>query len=132
VKFSVEGLAGKTFEAKVSRLGYALDEATRTMIVEADVPNADLTLRPGMYATVKVGVEKKTGVLLVPVEAVVMEKTNAFVFTNADGKAKKTAVKLGFNDGAKAEILSGVTAAEPVLLVGKTPVTDGQPIKIAP
>ena len=128
VKFSVEALAGKVFEAKVSRLSYALDEATRTMLVEADFPNADLTLRPGMYATVRLGVEKKTDVPLVPVEAIVMEKTNAFVFTVADGKAKKTAVKLGFNDGTKAEILSGVTEQDRVLLVGKMPITDGQTV----
>ena len=132
VKFTVEGLNGKSFDAKVSRIGYALDELTRTMLVEADVPNADLTLRPGMYALVKVGVEKKTNALLVPAEAIVMEKLNAFVFTAVDGKAKKTAVKLGFNDGAKVEIVSGVTAADRVLLVGKAPVTDGQPIKTAP
>ncbi len=128
VKFSVEGLPGKIFEAKISRISYALDEATRTMLVEADAPNVDLKLRPGMYATAKIGVETKAGALLVPVEAVVMEKTNAFVFTVADGRAKKTAVKLGFNDGVKAEIASGVTEQERVLLVGKMTLTDGQPV----
>jgi RND family efflux transporter MFP subunit len=130
VKFTVEGLAGKTFNAEVSRIAYALDELTRTMIVEADVPNAELTLRPGMYAMVKIGVEKKTDALLVPVEAIVMEKVNAFVFTLVDGKAKKIPVKLGFNDGAKEEIASGVTAADRVLLVGKATVADGQPVSV--
>ena len=128
VKFTVEGLPGKTFETTVSRISYALDEATRTMIVEADMPNADLTLRPGMYATAKIGVEKKSGALLVPVEAIVMEKTNAFLFITADGKAKKTAVKLGFNDGVRAEIASGATEQDRVLLVGKMTLTDGQPV----
>ena len=128
VKFSVEGLPGKTFEAAVSRISYALDEATRTMLVEADAPNPGLTLRPGMYVVAKIGVEKKSDALLVPVEAIVMEKTNAFVFTIADGKAKKTAVKLGFNDGVKAEIASGATEQDRVLLVGKMTLTDGQPV----
>jgi len=41
------------------------------MIVEADMPNPDLTLRPGMYAAARIGVEKRAGALLVPVEAVV-------------------------------------------------------------
>ena len=129
VKFSVEGLPGKTFEAKISRLSYALDEATRTMLVEADVPNPDLALRPGMYATAKIGVEKKADALLVPVEAIVMEKANAFVFTVVDGKAKKTAVKLGFNDGTKAEIASGASEQDRVLLVGKVTLTDGQSVQ---
>ena len=128
VKFTVEGLPGKTFETTVSRISYALDEATRTMLVEADMQNTDLTLRPGMYATAKIGVEKKTGALLVPVEAIVMEKTNAFLFTTADGKAKKTAVKLGFNDGVRAEIASGATEQDRVLLAGKMTLTDGQSV----
>jgi RND family efflux transporter MFP subunit len=132
VKFTVEGLAGKTFTAEVSRIAYALDEQTRTMGVEVDVPNADLALRPGMYAMAKIGVEKKTNALLVPVDAVVMEKANAFVFTVVDGKAKKTPVKLGFNDGVNAEISSGVVSGEFVLLVGKTAVTDGQTVLTAP
>ena len=128
VKFSVEGLPGKAFEASVSRFSYALDEATRTMLIEADVPNADLTLRPGMYAITKIGVEKKNDALLVPVEAVTMEKANAFVFLFADGKARKTPVKLGFNDGTNAEIVSGTTEKDRVLLTGKTTLIDGQPV----
>jgi RND family efflux transporter MFP subunit len=130
VKFSVESLPGKTYEAKVSRISYALDEATRTMLVEADAPNADLVLRPGMYTTAKIGVETRSDALLVPVEAVVMEKTNAFLFLAVDGKAKKTPVKLGFNDGTKAEITSGATEQDRALLVGKMTLTDGQVVKV--
>lgn len=125
VKLTVEGLAGKTFEAKVSRMSYALDDATKTMLIEADLPNPDLTLRPGMYATVKMGVEKHTDSLLIPVEALVMEKANAFTFVADGGKAKKTAIKIGFNDGAKVEVLGGLTGSEAVILVGKMTLTDG-------
>ena len=125
VKLTLEGLAGKTFDAKISRLSYALDDATKTMLVEADLPNPDLLLRPGMYATVKVGVEKHADALLIPVEALVIEKANAFTFIADGGKAKKTAIKTGFNDGAKVEVLSGLTGNEAVILVGKVALADG-------
>ena len=130
VKVTLEALGGKTCEATVSRFAQAIDEATRTMLVEADIPNPDLALRPGMYATIKVGVEQHTGALLVPVDALAMEKTNAFVFKLADGKAKKTAVTLGFNDGAKVEILTGAGYGEPVILVGKATLNDGQAVRV--
>ncbi len=107
VKFTLEAVPGKTFEATVSRSNGALDEATRTMLVEADLPNPDAVLRPGMYANIRIAVEKHTGVITVPVEALLMEKANAFVFKVVDGKAKKTAVKLGFNDGTNVEMLEG-------------------------
>ena len=129
VKLTLEALPGKTFDATVSRSNGALEEATRTMLIEADVPNADGALRPGMYANVRIAVEKHTGVITVPVEALAMEKTNAFVFKVADGKAKKTAVKLGFNDGANAEILEGLADGEGVILVGKATINDGQAVK---
>jgi len=126
VKFSVESLPGKTFEAKVSRFGYALDPATKTTLVEADFANAGLALRPGMYATVRVGVEKHSGVITLPTDALVMEKTAAFIFKSIDGHARKTAIKLGFNDGARFEVIDGAAENDLVLLVGKTALTDGQ------
>jgi membrane fusion protein (multidrug efflux system) len=128
VKISVEGLPGRSFEGKVTRFTYALDETTRTMLVEADLPNPQHDLRPGMYAMIKVGVEKHPDALLVPVEALVMEKVNAFVYLNIADKAKKTPVQIGFNDGAKVEISSGLTGDESVILTGKLPLSDGSPI----
>jgi multidrug efflux pump subunit AcrA (membrane-fusion protein) len=57
-----------------------------------------------------------------------MEKANASVFQYMDGKAKKTPVKLGFNDGTNVEIASGLSGGERVLIFGKTPPADGQPV----
>ena len=128
VTVSVEGLPGKTFAGHVSRLSYALDDASKTMLVEADLPNADLVLRPGMYATVKVGVERHTDVLLLPVEALLMEKASASAFVAEGGKAKKVPLKLGFNDGKNVEVISGLTGSEDVILLGKQPLADGQAV----
>ena len=77
VKLTVEGLAGRSFEGKVTRFSYALDQASKTMLAEAELSNPRLELRPGMYATVKVGIERKEDALLVPAEAVVTEKAGA-------------------------------------------------------
>ncbi len=130
VKVAVEGLPGRAFEGSVSRLAYALDDVSRTMLVEADLPNAKLELRPGMYASVKVGVEKHTDALTIPVDALVMEKVNAFAFAADGGKAKKIAIKIGFNDGAKVEVLSGLTGSETVILVGKLTLADGAAVNV--
>jgi membrane fusion protein (multidrug efflux system) len=128
VRVAVEGLPGRAFEGTVTRHSYALDEASKTMLVEAEMLNPSRQLRPGMYAIVKVGVEKHKDVLTVPVEALVMEKANAFLFLLVDGKAKKTAVKIGFNDGKQVEIASGADAKAKVLLVGKLTLADGQAV----
>lgn len=129
VKFVVEGLPGKTFQGTVSRFSYALDDVTRNMIVQADIQNPDLQLRPGMYAKISFGIQNRTGVLLVPKAAIVMEKANAFVFKLIDGKAKKSPVKTGFDDGENVEISDGVQDGDTLILPGKTTLTDGQAVQ---
>lgn len=129
VKFIVEGLPGKTFRGHVSRFSYALDDTTRNMLVQADIPNPEIQLRPGMYAKISLGIQEHTGVLLVPKPAITMEKANAFVFKLIDGKAKKTLVKTGFDDGENVEILDGAQEGEALILPGKTALTDGQTVE---
>jgi len=130
VQLTVDGLPGRAFEGKVTRFAYALDDASKTMLTEIELPNPKLELRPGMYATVKVGIERREDVLLVPAEALVREKAGAFVFTVEDNKAKKTPVKVGFGDGTKFEIVSGVKAGDPVILVGSRALSDGQAVNV--
>src|SRR5439155_7971981 len=100
------------------------------MLAESELPNAKLELRPGMYATVKIGIERKEDALLVPVEALVTEKAGAFILTVVDNKAKRTPVKTGFTDGANVEIVGGIKPDQPVILVGKRTLADGQPVSV--
>ena len=129
VVVTTDSLPGKTFRGKVSRHSGALDEATRSLLVEADLPNPDLVMRPGMYAIVKIGVEHHTNALLVPAAALVREKAAGFVFLLEDGKAKRVAVKYGFNDGTSVEILEGLPPNARVIIPGKTALTNGQTVK---
>ena len=130
VKVSVDAIPGRSFDGKVTRFAYALDEATKTMLAEIELPNPKQELRPGMYAIVRIGLERRESTLLVPVEALAMEKANAFVYTVADNKAKKVPIKTGFNDGANVEIVSGIKPEEPVILSGKRALNDGQNVKV--
>jgi len=130
VRISVESLPGRSFDGKITRFSYALDDATKTMLAEIEMPNPKLELRPGMYALVKIGIERKEDAPLVPVEALVVEKAGAFVFTVVENKAKRTPVKTGFNDGANVEIVGGIKADQPVILVGKRPLSDGQAVQV--
>src|SRR5437016_2092586 len=107
-KVTVDGVPGRNFAGKITRFSYTLDEATKTMLAEIELPNPKLELRPGMYAIVRIGLERKEDALLVPAEAIAREKANAFVFTVVETKAKKVPVKVGFSDGTNVEILSGL------------------------
>ena len=128
---TVEELPGRTFHGVVTRFAHALDEATKTMLTEIELPNPAGDLRPGMYASVHLEVERKTDALLVPAGAVVVEKAGSFVFLVADGKAHKTAVHTGFSDGVNVEVTDGAHAGVPLVLVGKQALNDGQAVNPA-
>jgi RND family efflux transporter MFP subunit len=128
VQATVEELPGKIFNGSVTRYANALDEATKTMLTEIEMPNPTRALRPGMYASVRLEVERRQDALLVPVQALLVEKAGASVFTVTDGKAKKNPVRTGFDDGANVQITDGVESGQPVILIGKQALNDGQPV----
>lgn len=125
---TVGELPGREFTGNVTRFEYALDQATKTMIAEIEIANPKRELRPGMYVTVKLGVERKADALLAPVGAVLVEKIGSSVFTVEDGKAGKTPVQTGFNDGVNVEIVSGVKPEETLILLGNQTLNNGQPV----
>jgi membrane fusion protein, multidrug efflux system len=128
VKITVDGLPGKTFDGSVTRFAYALDEATKTMLTEIELPNPSGELRPGMYARTRLSVETRLETLVVPADALLIEKARSSVFTVADGHAKRVTVKIGFNEAGWAEVLDGAKLGDPVILLGKQAVADGQPV----
>jgi membrane fusion protein (multidrug efflux system) len=131
IRLTVEGLPGRSFDGTVTRFSYALDEASKTMLTEIELNNPKLELRPGMYATVKIGIQRKENALLIPVETLVTEKAGASVLLVVEGKAKKTRVQTGFNDGTQVEITTGLQPNQQVILIGKRIIADGQPVIIS-
>lgn len=131
VKLTVEELPGKIFSASVTRHAFALDQSTKTMLTEIELPNSNGELRPGMYASVQLELERKDNAQLLPAGAVSLEKTGAFVFPVAGGKVKKTPVKTGFNDGTNIEIVGDLPPGQQYAIPGKQTLNDGQPVSIS-
>jgi RND family efflux transporter MFP subunit len=129
VAVALEELPGRTFEGTITRFAYAMDDATKTMRAEIELPNPDLALRPGTYARVTITLERRPDALVVPAEALVTEKEKSFVFTCQDERAKMVAVKTGSHDGIRVEILEGLSPADRVILAGKQSLSDGQAVR---
>ena len=131
VLVTTDNLPGVQFEGKITRFTYALDVASRTMLTEVILENPALTLRPGMLVTAKIGIERKEKALLMPAEALVMEKASAFAYGVSGGTAKKHPIKIGFNDGKNIEVLDGLSGDDTVILAGKLKLSDGQAVQVA-
>jgi len=131
VEAKVDALSGAVVKGTLSRLSGQLDTATRTMLIEADFKNDAGKLRPGMFATARLAVEQHDNATIIPVAGLVKEKANSFVFKHVDGKAVKTAIKPGFNDGVNVEVPE-LKADEFILLPGTMVLTDKQAVSIKP
>ncbi len=129
IRWTTDALPGEIFDGTVTRAYWALDRVTKTMLTEVQLTNRNMMLRPGMLVNARIGLEKKEDAILVPVLALVKEKLNSYVFLVADGKAKKTPVKTGFNDGTNFQVLDGVNPEDTVILIGGQIPKDSQPVR---
>ncbi|MGZ4988252.1 MAG: efflux RND transporter periplasmic adaptor subunit [Limisphaerales bacterium] len=131
VKTSFDELPNKVFPGEITRSSQALDESTRTMLVEVDLKNDNGPLRPGMFAAAKIAIEKHTNTSLAPIEAVMVEKSGSSIFVIDNGVAKKIPVKTGFNDGQNVEIIDPPSPPAEIIAVGKTILVNGQPVTVS-
>jgi membrane fusion protein (multidrug efflux system) len=115
---------------KVEKVSLAGDESNHVFTVEAVFDNASKKLRPGIYAAVDVIVAKRTGVIALPVETVIAEGTNKYVYVVDGGTAKKRDVKVGIRGGDYYEITSGLTENESVVASGSSLLSDGIKVRV--
>jgi len=109
-----------------------IDPQTGTIKVTVEIPTYPAATRPGDFAEVQIVTEQRKNVLLVPRGAVVPEKSEQVVYVAADSLAERRVVELGFQDEDNAQILSGVTEGDLVVVKGQRSLKHGQPIKVLP
>ncbi len=127
VRLSVEGCTNN-FQGWLARLSPALDDATRTLRVEADVPGQGL-LRPGLFARARIVVSAQEPVMCVPLNGLVTFAGIEKVVLVRDGKALETPVTTGRREDAWCEILEGVSSQDQVVLDAMGLHT-GQPVVV--
>jgi RND family efflux transporter MFP subunit len=110
VRLQVRALRGQEFEGVVARSTWALDPKARTLRTEIDVPNREGPLRPGMYANAVLTVERPN-VWTLPAAAVVVSDEQPYCFRHENGKAVRTPVQIGIQDGQRIEVLKKQTAS---------------------
>jgi RND family efflux transporter MFP subunit len=123
---------GRVFTGTVSRRADALRTATRTMLVEVDVPNADGALYPGMYATARFTMTLPEGPPRVPDDALVFRGGQVYVPVVRDDRLVLAKVALGFDDGRTVEITSGIDASDMIAMNVGQSAHDGEVVRAVP
>jgi RND family efflux transporter MFP subunit len=123
---TVSEYPARDFTGTVTRHPAALDQSTRTMQVEVDLPNDDLALYPGMYANVKVAIRGAKHSPRVPDEALIFNNENVLVPVVRDNRIHLAKVELGLDDGINCEVIRGLEGDETIALgMGQT-ARDGE------
>jgi RND family efflux transporter MFP subunit len=109
----------RTFPGRVARFADKVDQSTRTMKTEVDVPNPTLTLVPGMYAEVDLTTEQRRHVLSVPAEAIDGSGNSTRVFVvRSSGTVQVIPVGLGIENAQRVEVISGDLHEGDAVVVG--------------
>lgn len=120
---------GRTFKGTVTLVGSRVDEATRTVPVQARIDNRDLALKPGMLLTVSAQARTRQA-LLVPEAALVPEGSKQFVWRVAAGQtAERIEVSLGGRQPGFVEIVAGLNAGERVVTEGHGNLRPGSTVQ---
>jgi membrane fusion protein (multidrug efflux system) len=130
VEVVADALPGARYAGAVEAINPRVDANGRSLELRARLANTDGRLRPGMFARVRVLLGDRPNALMVPEEAVVPLGDDFYVFTVADGKAKRARVKLGVRRDAQVELLEGVRAGDQVVTAGIRVQRDGQPVRV--
>ena len=107
------------WRGRIAAISSTLDTATRTLKVRVVLRNADLRLKPDMFATIRVIHAIRTA-LVVPQVAVVREGTTAYVFIRtAVGRFARRSITLGrAADSNRVEVRAGLVAGDSVVVDG--------------
>jgi RND family efflux transporter MFP subunit len=106
----------QAFYGTVTRLSPAIDEESRTLMVEAEVPNESGRLRPGSFVRAAILAEAGEPALLIPSSALVTFAGIEKVMSVEGGRVVEKPVRTGWREGDRLEILEGLEAGTPVVL----------------
>ena len=140
---SLPEFPGKTFKGKLVRTADSIDPATRTLLVEVDVDNANGQLLPGAYTEVHLKVPTGVPSLILPVTALIFRAQGLQVATvqgptgscKASEKEKLacavlTNIALGRDMGTEVEVVSGLTADDSVIVSPPDSLISGETVRV--
>jgi RND family efflux transporter MFP subunit len=128
---TVPEIPGRTFKGTVSRMAAALQEGSRTMLVQVDVANDDNALRAGLYCTVDFTIPAGRASITVPSQAIIFNKNGLSVAVVEDGKARLRPIDVKEDNGGQLSVESGLKEGDQVILSPPINLVDGMPVKIA-
>ncbi|APV49959.1 hypothetical protein BWI17_09830 [Betaproteobacteria bacterium GR16-43] len=119
IAFTVDGFAGRKFNGKVERVNPSVEAGSRSIMVFVTLPNADASLKGGMFANGVLATAAGTEVNVIPITAVLEEGGQSFVHVVKGGKVERRSVVVGQRSIEKGLVVvkEGLETGVPVVIV---------------
>lgn len=129
VKINIGTVSDEFVTGTVKTLNTVAD-VTGTYPISISVDNSEGDLKPGMFANVVFVEEKANDTVVLPINTVLENNTEKYVFTVANGVASKVIVETGIDNGEEIQIVSGLEAGNQVVVSGQSYITDGSKVNV--
>jgi len=125
VRATAERLSGS-----VVAVNPAIDPANRTYLVKVAVPNRDLRLQAGLFATALFELPVREGSLAVPAAALIRDEGRSFVWIVEGDRARPLTIVEGISDGEWVEVADGLSLGQSVVTRGAGGLVEGSQVAI--
>ncbi len=126
---TTSAMPDREWAGKVELINAAADPGARTFLVRLVIPNADRSLRPGLFLEARLVLERLDEVVLVPNKAVTTAEAGAYVMVVEGDRAKRVAVTPGVR-GDQGRQVQGLDPGATVVVEGHFGLPDGNPVKV--
>lgn len=125
----VPALGNHEFNGEIVEISPASDKQTKSYPIKIRIKDHNGMIKPGMAANLKIKLAQKSNVITVPINALVEEYGDRYVFVVEKDRVKKLKVKVGINDGKNAEITSGLKEGDEIVIKGQELLRNGDLIQ---
>ena len=131
ITIQVDAYGDKAFSGRIERVSPAIDLDTRTLTIEAKIPNPKSLLKAGFFAKGIIATVTEENVPFVPEGAIYSSLGITKLFVIADSIAKEKNIKLGMKEGNMVEVVNEIKAGDIVAVTNLTQLYDGAKVKVA-
>lgn len=100
------------------------------VLCEMETPPSGIPIKLGMTGDVRITTDIHKNALLVPVEAVLSEGSQRFVYMVSQGRAFKRPIKIGMSNKTSIEVLEGLQVGEEIVTGGQFLLKDQEMIEV--
>lgn len=130
LQIEVDACPGQTFPGELYAIEPRIADTTRSIGLRARLANPDGRLRPGLFARVRLVVERKMDAIVIPEQAIFPRGDTQYVYVVEGDTSVLRKVRIGQRLPGQAEIIEGLSAGESLVVSGLQRLSDGS--RVAP